>query len=119
MFLARVAAFGAFIVLLDLKFEITVFEQTITVGSGFSADLKGAVITAILISGWTAVKEYWLGSSASQQGQAESMSRIAEQSAPAAAAAVAAAAVPAASNIPAQDVKVNAAGDVTVEAHNP
>jgi len=90
LFMVRVATIGALIVLVDIKFTLTIYEQVVTLGSGFSADLKGAVITAILIGGWTAVKEFWLGSSAGQQGQAESMSRIAEASAPVAAAAVAA-----------------------------
>ena len=89
-FMVSVAAAGALIVLVDIKITFTVFEQVIQIGSGFSADLKGAVIASILISGFTAVKEFWLGASASGQNQAESMSRIAEASAPVAAAAVAA-----------------------------
>ena len=92
IFMVMVAAGGAFLVLLDPKFTVVVANHTITVGGdGFSADLKGAVISAILIGGWTAVKEYWLGASATGQRQSESMSRIAEAAAPAAAAAVAAA----------------------------
>lgn len=87
-----VAAVGAIIVLLDPKITIIMGggHKLEMGGEGFSADLKGAVITAILVSGWTAVKEYWLGSSAAGQNQSESMSRIAEASAPTAAAAVAA-----------------------------
>lgn len=91
MFMVRVAAGGALIVLIDLKITFVIAGQTITVGSGFSADLKGAVIASILISGYTAVKEFWLGASATGLQQAESISRIAEASAPVAAAAVAAA----------------------------
>lgn len=91
LFMVRVATIGAFIVLVDIKFTLTFGEQAVTIGSGFSPDLKGAVITAILIGGWTAVKEFWLGSSAGQQTQSESISRIAEASAPTAAAAVKAA----------------------------
>lgn len=82
LFMVRVAAVGAAIVLIDIKLTITMFDQTVQVGSGFSADLKGAVITAILISGFTAVKEYWLGSSAGDDKKADSVSRIAEASAP-------------------------------------
>jgi hypothetical protein len=121
MFMCVVAAMGAAAVLLDPKFTFNVAGQTIAIGGdGFSADLKGAVITAILISGWTAVKEFWLGASASGQNQAESMSRIAEAAAPATAAAVAAAVVPAVpASIPAKDVSVTAAGDVTVETKPP
>lgn len=91
MFMVVVAAFGAFVVLVDIKFVFTFGPQIVQVGSGFSADLKGAVISAILIGGWSAVKEYWLGASASGQNQAESMTRIAESAAPVTAAAVAAA----------------------------
>lgn len=104
LFMVRVAALGALLVLVDIKFTFTFADQVVTIGSGFSADLKGAIITAILISGWTAVKEYWLGASASGQNQAESMSRIAEASAPTAAAAVAAANAP----IKTDEVKVEA-----------
>ena len=35
--------------------------------STFSAELKGAIVTLILIGGWTGVKEFWLGSSSSSQ----------------------------------------------------
>ena len=79
LFMVTVAALGAFMVLIDPKWAGTVFGATVSLGGdGFSADLKGAVISAILIGGWTAVKEYWLGASAGGQNQAESMSRIAE-----------------------------------------
>lgn len=78
MFMVWVGAIGAILVLIDIKFTFMIGQQTITIGSGFSPDLKGAVITAILISGYTAVKEYWLGASAGGQTQSESMSRIAE-----------------------------------------
>lgn len=95
LFMVVVAALGAFLVLLDPQFSGELFGTSIAIGGdGFSADLKGAVISAILIGGWTAVKEYWLGASAAGQNQSETMSRIAEQSAPAAAAAVAAAVSP-------------------------
>lgn len=76
--LVRIAAIGAFIVLVDLKITLAIGDQVIQIGSGFSADLKGAVIASILISGYTAVKEYWLGSSAVGQTQSESVARIAE-----------------------------------------
>jgi hypothetical protein len=33
----------------------------------FSQELKGAIVTLILIGGWTGVKEFWLGSSNSSQ----------------------------------------------------
>ena len=92
MFMAIASAMGGFYVLLDPRFTLTFYDQVVTIGGeGFSADLKGAVVSLILIGGWTAIKEYWLGASASGQNQAESMSRIAEASAPTAAAAAAAA----------------------------
>ena len=68
MFMVTIAAIGAFFVLADPKMIFTFWGQTITIdGVEFSADLKGAVIFAILIGGWVAVKEYWLG--ASDQGK--------------------------------------------------
>lgn len=110
MFMCIVAALGAAVVLLDPKITFVVAGgHSISLGGeGFSADLKGAVIASILISGYTAVKEYWLGASATGQNQAESMSRIAEASAPVAAAAAAS------NGIKAEDVTVAAAGDVEV-----
>ena len=96
MFMVGVAALGAFVVLLDIKYTVTIGGAVIQIGSdGFSADLKGAVISAILIGGWTAVKEYWLGASVGSVKSAESMQRIAEK-APEVAAAVVAASAPAA-----------------------
>lgn len=78
-FMVAIAALGAFMVLLDPKITVTVAGQVVQFGGvGFSADLKGAVISAILIGGWTAVKEYWLGASASGQKQVESVLRVAE-----------------------------------------
>lgn len=81
MFMVITAALGAFMVLIDPRWTGEFFGVKLSFGGeGFSADLKGAVISAILIGGWTAVKEYWLGASASGQNQSESMSRIAEAS---------------------------------------
>lgn len=80
-FMVVTAALGGIYVLLDPVFTITLFGQSVKLGGeGFSADLKGAVVSLILIGGWTAVKEFWLGASASAQNQAASMSRIAEAS---------------------------------------
>jgi hypothetical protein len=92
MFMCAVAAIGAFFVLADPKIHFEFWGQTVVIdGADFSADLKGAVIFAILIGGWVAVKEYWLGASDQGKKQQESIARIAEQSSPAQAAAVAAA----------------------------
>ena len=78
-FMLTVAAGGALIVLLDPKIAFPIGAATFAFGGdGFSADLKGAVISAILIGGWSAVKEYWLGSSHEGVKQAESAQRIAE-----------------------------------------
>lgn len=92
VFMVTVAALGAFLVLVDPTLTLTVHNQVLVIGKdGFSADLKGAVISAILIGGWTAVKEYWLGSSAGTVKSAETIQRIAESSPSTSAAAVAAA----------------------------
>ena len=92
MFMVSVAALGAFFVLADPKMTFTFWGQTIAIdGVEFSADLKGAVIFAILIGGWVAVKEFWLGASDQGKQQQAAIARIAEQSAPSAARAVAAA----------------------------
>lgn len=86
IFMVKVSAAGAFIVLIDLKLTLTFGNQIIQVGgTGFSDQLKGAVIALILVSGYSAVKEYWLGASDSGKTQSESMSRIAEASTPSAA----------------------------------
>ena len=69
MFMVVVAALGAAFVLLDPKWSTEIAGMKVSFGGSFSADLKGAVITAILIGGWTAVKEYWLGASAGSQVQ--------------------------------------------------
>lgn len=82
-FMAVASALGGMWVLLDPVFTITLWGQVVKLGGeGFSADLKGAVVSLILIGGWTAIKEYWLGSSASGQKQSEAVARIAEASAP-------------------------------------
>lgn len=86
LFMVIVAALGAAWVLVDPKITLPAGDVVVSLGGGFSNDLKGAVISAILIGGWSAVKEYWLGSSAGGEKKAEAVSRIAEAAAPAAAA---------------------------------
>ena len=77
LFMVVTAALGAVLVLFDPKTTFVVAGQTLNLGGeGFSADLKGAVISAILIGGWTAVKEYWLGSSAGSEKKSETISRL-------------------------------------------
>lgn len=121
-FMVRVSALGAAWVLIDLRLDLVFSGHHIQIGgAGFSDQLKGAVIALILVSGYTAVKEYWLGASATGEIQSASMSRIAEASAPVAAAAAAAATANnnSPSTIKAEDVKVEAAGDVTVNKDKP
>lgn len=126
--LVAIAGLGAAWVLTDPRITYTVGSTTFTIGSTFSADLKGMIIGQILISGFVAVISYWLGASAGTQRQAEAMSRLAEAGPPAAAAAATAATVAAQaatvaaaaasepkSPIKATDVTVEAAGDVSVE----
>lgn len=94
------AALGGFLVLLDPEFIIGPEGWSFKIGSdGFSKELKGAVVTIMLIGGWQAVQGYWLGASAGGQKQSESMSRIAEASA----------ATPA-TPIKTDDVKIDATG---------
>ena len=75
-----IAALGAAWVLVDPRFVMPITEDiSIFIGGeGFSADLKGAVVTLILIGGFTAVKEYWLGSSAGSEKKTDAITRIAE-----------------------------------------
>lgn len=92
LYVVVIAAVGAFLVLLDPKIALDIQGQEIVLGGeGFSSELKGAVITIMLIGGWTAAISYWLSDTATGKKQQESISRIAEQSAPTSAAAVAAA----------------------------
>lgn len=115
--MAWAAALGGAYVILDPVITLK-FSEWITIkvgGDGFSEQLKGAVVALILIEGWKAVKEYWLGSSAGTVKSAETIQDIAK-AAPAVAAAAVAAQQPATNGQPikVQDVKVDAAGDVTV-----
>lgn len=74
-----IAGVGAFLVLLDPSITLTFYGQVIKLGGdGFSSELKGAVITIMLIGGWTAVMSFWLGASDSMAKQQASMARIAE-----------------------------------------
>ena len=79
LFMVRVAAVGAAYVLLAPKLTFSLYGQVIEIGSeGFSADLKGAVVSLILIGGWSAVKEFWLGTSASSEKQTDALQRMVE-----------------------------------------
>ncbi len=114
IFMVMVAAAGAFWVLIDPRME-EANRWGITFGlDGFSRDLKGAVISAILIGGWSAVKEYWLGASDGGRNQSAALSRIAEGAAPAAATVAATAAAVAAAAQPTSAIKTD---EVRVEAN--
>ena len=76
MFMLRAATVGALVVLADIRFTFDLGGQVIAIGSGFSPDLKGGIITIMLIGGWTAVKEYWLGSSAGSAERAQTIDAI-------------------------------------------
>lgn len=111
--LIAIAGLGAAWVLTDPVVSLILPSgTTIKIGGAFSADLKGMIIGQILISGFAAVIGYWLGASAGSLKTTETIGRIAEQSAPVAAAAVAAAAT---APLQAEDVTVEASGDVNVE----
>lgn len=76
-----IAAVGAFVVLIDPRMTFPISADIVVqIGSkeGFSPDLKGAVVSLILIGGFTAVKEFFFGSSAGREKQGEALSRIAE-----------------------------------------
>ncbi len=106
--MAVVAALGGTYVILDPVVTFTLpWAEVKLGGEGFSEQLKGAVVALILIEGWKAVKEFWLGASKQGQDQAQAMSRMAEN-APAVAAAVVANATPAQSPISASTVNVDA-----------
>lgn len=90
--MAIVAALGGMYVILDPVITLDLDWVEIKLGGdGFAEQLKGAVVALILIEGWKAVKEYWLGSSAGTVKSAETIQRIAEAAPSTSAAAVAAA----------------------------
>lgn len=75
-----IAAFGAFGVLLDPIVTLDILGQEFKFGGdGFSSELKGAVITIMLIGGWQGVMGFWFGNSDSSKQQGQSIARIAEQ----------------------------------------
>ena len=83
VYVVVIAAIGAFLVLLDPKIALDIGGQKLAFGGeGFSSELKGAVITIMLIGGWTAAIGYWLSDTATGKKQQESISRIAEAAPP-------------------------------------
>jgi ribosomal protein L40E len=91
--LVIVSSIGAMIVLIDPVISFaTASGTTIKVGgTGFSDQLKGAVVSLILVSGFAAVIAYWLGASNQGAKAQDSVNTIAQSAAPTTAAAVAAA----------------------------
>lgn len=87
---------AALLILLDPVITFTLLGDSVDVkigGDGFSEQLKGAVISAIIISGFSGVISYWLGASKSGDKAQESVNTIAQNAAPNQAAAVAAQAI--------------------------
>lgn len=118
-FMAIVAALGGIYVILDpvITIEGGEWGSIRLGGDGFAEQLKGAVVALILIEGWKAVKEYWLGSSAGGQKNAEVVGAIAVGAAPAQAEAVAAARSEPVPPAPASAAPI-VAENVNVEAQN-
>ena len=76
-FMVVTASCGALLVLIDPQIKFTFGSDTFSFGgAGFSADLKGAVVSLILIGGWSAVKEYWLGSSSGSAERAKTIDKL-------------------------------------------
>lgn len=123
MYLVLGAFLGGFIVLLDIRFTLTLWGQIISVGKeGFSPEVKGVVLQSMLITGFAAVVGFWLGTTKQGQEQAQSVSRIAEKTPEVAAAAVAAAAPatpPSAAPINTEQVTVKTNGNVIVNDGKP
>lgn len=83
MLLVIGAFIGGFIVLLDIRFVLTLWGQVIQVGKeGFSPEVKGVVLQSMLITGFAAVVAFWLGTTKQGQDQAQSVNKIAEAVAP-------------------------------------
>lgn len=91
--LVVLASIGTVIVLIDpvIFFALQTGTTIKFGGNGFSDQLKGAVVSLILVSGFAGVIAYWLGASNTGDKAQESVSAIASAAAPAQAAAVAAA----------------------------
>lgn len=120
--LVIVSSLGAMIVLVD---PVVTFVQpdggSIKIGgTGFSDQLKGAVVSLILVAGFASVITYWLGASNQGQRAQEQVGTIATTAAPMQAAAVAAARSEPLQNgaaLKIDEVKVDApGGDVTINS---
>lgn len=89
MCLIRGSMAGAALILLDPTMAYTFADGTVfhLGGTGFSEQLKGAVISAILITGFAGVITYWLGASKQGDKAQDSVNSIAQAAGPAVAAA--------------------------------
>lgn len=78
------SAIGAMIVLIDPVLSINLGNgNSIKIGGeGFADQMKGAVLTLILVAGFTAVVNYWLGASNTGDKAQESVNAIAKSAAP-------------------------------------
>lgn len=78
------SAFGALYVLIDpvLSFKLANGNTFSLGGNGFADQMKGAVLMLILIAGFTAVVNYWLGASNTGDKAQESVNAIATAAAP-------------------------------------
>lgn len=108
------SSLGALLVLLDpiVTWDFGNGNSVKFGGEGFADQLKGGVVMLMIVGGFTGLVSFWFPGSATGQRQAETVSRIAEQSAPVAAAAAAAAVVP--GDMKTDTMNVEAKGDVTV-----
>jgi|SRR5665647_1587267 len=84
LILVSAGIIGALLVLIDPVFAITLKNGfTLHIGgSGFSDQMKGAVITMILVGGFTAVITYYFGSSNADKVKNETISNLAATVAP-------------------------------------
>jgi len=105
-----VSSIGAILVLVDPVITFALMNGT-TIhigGNGFSDQLKGAVVSLILVSGFAAVIGYWLGASDQGMKAQESVNDIAKAAPAVAAARVAAGTGPGALPLKTDTINVDA-----------
>lgn len=87
-FLIVASMAGAFLVMLDPVGIVEINGYPVKIGGeGFAEQMKGAVLTLILIGGFTAVVNFWIRISNQEARAQEATTSIAQAAAPAAAAA--------------------------------
>lgn len=79
------SAIGAMLVLVDPVLTLQLGNgNTLKIGGeGFADQMKGAVLTLILVAGFTAVVQYWLGASNQGDRAQENVNKIAASAMPA------------------------------------